>query len=73
VKKAEDSDKIILRLYEFKNTRSRVSIKFGMEIEMAYECDMMENIIYTCENTDDSISFEIMPYEIKTFMINFKK
>lgn len=72
VKKAEDSNGVIIRLYEYKNIRGKVNITFGRDIETAHECDLMENIIGSCKRTSDGISFEIMPYEIKTFLIDFK-
>jgi alpha-mannosidase len=72
VKRAESSDGIIIRLYEYKNMRENVDMTFGMEIKDAYECDLMENVIRIIGSTLNKISFEIMPYEIKTFLINFK-
>jgi alpha-mannosidase len=72
VKKAEDSDGVILRLYEYKNMRENVCLTFDREIESAFECDLMENISGLCEKTDKGIKFEVKPYEIKTFLVNFK-
>lgn len=72
LKKAESSDGIIIRLYEYKNMRENMDMVFGMEIKDAYECDLMENVIKTIGSTLNKISFEMMPYEIKTFLINFK-
>lgn len=72
VKKAEDGNGVIIRLFEYKNMRGKVNITFGRNIESAHECDLMESTIGTCEKTSNNISFEIMPYEIKTFLINFR-
>jgi alpha-mannosidase len=73
VKKAESSDGVIIRIYEYKNIRKRVEIDFGIDVKNAYECDLMENIIASVEKRESTINFEIQPYEIKTFLINFKK
>ncbi len=72
VKKAETCNGVIVRLYEYKNMREKVDISFSTNIESAYECDLMENIIESVNNHENKISFEIKPYEIKTFLINFK-
>ena len=42
VKRAEDSDALILRLYETWNRATDCSIRFGRLMEMAAQCDMME-------------------------------
>lgn len=72
VKKAEDSDDYILRLYECYNRRTKTSLEFPFEIENADECDLMENKVAGAEAKAKEIEFEIMPYEIKTFKVCFK-
>lgn len=72
VKKAEASDAVIVRLYEYKNMREKVEVIFSSDIESVYECDLLENKIGTVKNHNNKMNFEIMPYEIKTFLINFK-
>ena len=42
VKKQEEGEGIILRLYECFNRRSEVTLRSGMEIANAYECSMLE-------------------------------
>jgi len=72
VKKAEEGDGVIIRLYEYKNMREAVGMTFGKEIEVCYECDLMECNEKEVEVSRNSISFEILPYEIKTFKVRFK-
>lgn len=72
IKKAEDGKGVIVRLYEYKNTRDNVEISFGREIEEVHECDLMENITEQVQTNGNNISFDISPYEIKTFLIYFK-
>jgi alpha-mannosidase len=72
VKKAEASDGVIVRLYEYKNMREKAEVSLSKDVESVYECDLLENTIGTIKNNKNKISFEIMPYEIKTFLINFK-
>ncbi|MDP4087731.1 MAG: alpha-mannosidase [Bacillota bacterium] len=71
VKKAEDSEDIIIRLYEYQNRRTKVQVKAFKTIGKAAECDLMENEISVLKPQKDNFSFEIKPYEIKTFKINF--
>lgn len=73
IKKAENNDGVIIRIYEYKNIRKKVEMDFGIDVENVYECDLMENVIAYVEEHESAISFEIQPYEIKTFLINFKK
>jgi alpha-mannosidase len=73
IKKAENNDGVIVRIYEYKNMRKNVEMEFGIDVESVYECDLMENITSSVEKDENTISFEIKPYEIKTFLLNFKK
>lgn len=72
VKKAEDSEDIIIRLYECYNRRTVSKITFSKELTQVFECDLMENNIEQIKYSASSFNFEIKPYEIKTFKINFK-
>ena len=69
VKKAEDSDNIILRLYECHNRRTKATLSFFKELAGVWECDLMENTLQEKSFDGNSLSFEIMPYEIKTFRL----
>ena len=71
VKKAETGEGVVIRLYEYKNMRTAVSMTFGREIKAVYECDLMENIVQQADASRQDIDFEIMPYEIKTFLVHF--
>jgi len=72
VKKAEDTDEIIIRMYEFHNKRSYVKLQLFGEIEKAAECNLMEENIINVDFEDNGIEFEIKPYEIKSFKIKLK-
>ncbi len=69
VKKAEDDNSTIVRLYEYANKRTRCSIRLGFNASEVRECDLMENELSVVETDGSSFNFEIMPYEIKTFKI----
>jgi alpha-mannosidase len=72
VKKAEDSDDIIVRLYECHNKRSRVNMTVFNELESVIECNLMERDLQHVEFDKNNFSFEIKPYEIKSFKLRVK-
>jgi len=70
VKKAEDSDDIIIRLYESKNMRTETKINFGFDVKKAHICDLMENDIEEIEVTENSVNLSVKPFEIITLKIS---
>ncbi len=71
VKKAEDSNALILRLYESYGQRGKVNLSLGQTPLSAVECDMMEENEAPVEIKGNTLSFSIKPYEIRTFKITF--
>ncbi|MBE5966631.1 MAG: alpha-mannosidase [Lachnospiraceae bacterium] len=69
VKKAEDSDDIIIRMYECYNQRSKVTCTFFRDIQKVVECNLMEKPLSQYPSHHNQFSFEIKPYEIKTFLL----
>ena len=74
VKTAENSEDIIVRLYECCNRRTNATLQFGFEISEVSICDLMENEIETVANTtQNSVNIEIKPYEIVTLMVKDRR
>lgn len=73
-KPADDgSGDLIVRVYENHGARTRDVIRLNhASIESVTECDMLEHPLRQVEHTDDSIPFELTPFEIKTFRIQRK-
>lgn len=71
VKKAEDGDGIIVRLYETQNKRTKVILNSAVCMNEVIETNLIEeNIDGTlCNNHNTKYEFIIKPYEIKTFRI----
>lgn len=69
IKKAEDGQDIIVRMYEFCNKRTRVTCNAYFDLAGVSECDLMENNIESADYENKCFSFEIKPYEIKTFRL----
>jgi len=72
VKKAEYSDEVILRFYEYGNRRDKVKVKLDNEIKSVHECNLVEENIEKIENDDSEFEFKIKPYEIKTFKVKLR-
>ena len=72
IKKAEDDEAWIVRVYEYKQyRRSEVNISFGQPLRRAVECNLLEEESGTAVYSGERLSFSITPYEVKTFKIWF--
>lgn len=74
IKEAEDGSGIIIRLYEVNNERSKVTARFSDSFKSVEEVNLMENkenISSVISTADKEFSFNILPYEIKTFKLVF--
>lgn len=69
VKKAENGQGTIIRMYEYKNRRSEVRIHWQRSVTKVSECNLMEDDIVDIPCQQQQFSFTIHPYEIKTFRI----
>lgn len=69
VKKAEDTDDIIIRLYEAYGQRGKVTLNLGVKPQAVSECNLMEEEDQAVEVNGSSICFQIKPYEIRTFKV----
>lgn len=72
VKKAEDSDEIVIRLYEAYNRRCKVFVQFFKNLEFVAETNLNEESIDILIPEENSFNFEIKPYEIRTFKVKLK-
>lgn len=72
IKKAEDSEDLIIRMYECYNKRTDVTLELFRDIEKAVECNLMERDIDKAIFEGNKIYFEIKPYEIKSFKVRLK-
>jgi len=66
VKKAEDSDDFIIRMYESHNSQTYMHLETGFEFEKAYLCDMLENNICEIESDGKCIDLDVEGFEIVT-------
>ena len=74
VKKAEDGDGVIVRLYEVENARTKVTLHCAEAIASAEETDLLENPIEgALDVKENEIELTIKPYEIRTIRIRTAK
>ncbi|WP_310830986.1 alpha-mannosidase [Paenibacillus pedocola] len=71
VKRSEDGADIILRLHEYAGSRTQVRIESAYSIASWQECNLMEEP--QGEWREDGLSFQIKPYEIRTFRIKLRQ
>lgn len=69
LKKAQDGEGFILRVYESEGRTSQVSLKLCFPKFDLFECDMMENSENLLEKGAACVQFKICPYEVKTFRL----
>lgn len=72
VKKAEDSDAIVFRMYEAHNKRSKVKFDFGFDVKCCYSADLNENRLKEIAVKNNSVQLEIKPFEIVTVLAEYK-
>lgn len=72
IKKAEDTNDLIVRMYEFHNKKTNASLTFLNDIESAVECNLLERDLESVNVDGNSINFTINPFEIKTFKVKLK-
>lgn len=72
IKKAEDSDHLIIRMYEYHNKATKATLEFYKEIAEIKECNLMERDLEELTATGNKVEFTIKPYEIKTLKFKLK-
>ena len=71
VKKAEDNDDTIIRLYEFENRRTNVHLRLHKHAARVWLCDLMENReILLAENAQE-FTVPAEPFGIITLRVEY--
>ena len=73
VKRAEDGDGWMVRLYETDNARTFTALRWNRPVASVEECNCVEESVAPATCEDGLICFVIKPYEIKTFRIREKE
>ena len=69
VKRAEDGNGYIVRLYECNGNRGSAALTFARVLKSAVEVDLVEKTVAAAACSGETLRFAFTPYEIKTFRI----
>lgn len=72
IKKAEDGNGVIVRMYENKNNRVRAQIQTAYPIAHVYECNLLEENEEELTAGKNCFETVFKPYEIKTIRLIFE-
>lgn len=70
IKPAEDNDGLIVRLYEAHNQRGHGTLTFATTLNSVQECNLLEAPLQTVTYAENSFTFHVRPFEIKTFRVH---
>jgi len=73
IKKAEDTNDIIVRLHEASGIDTKAMLTIGIKIANIFECDLLENNQREVNISNSKINLKFKPYEIKTIKLILKK
>ncbi|WP_411349155.1 alpha-mannosidase [Paenibacillus sp. WLX2291] len=71
VKKAEDSNQIVLRIHEYGGIRTPLTITSDLDIASWQECNLMEQP--AGDSQQGELHITITPYELRTFLISLRE
>jgi len=69
VKKAEDTEDTVIRLYEFENTRTNVRLTLPEQAKAVWLCDMLERKQTLLGEDTDTVQLTAAPFEIITILV----
>jgi alpha-mannosidase len=72
IKRAEDGNGIIVRLYESQRKRGPVRLRFGSAVESAWTTNLLEENESALSVDQDSILLNVKPYQIVTLRVKLK-
>ena len=72
IKKAEDSDEVIMRFHEAYGQSLKTTLTLGFRADAASECDLLEQESNSLKIVKSKIPLKFAPFEIKTLKVKFK-
>ncbi len=69
VKRAEDGDGVIIRLYECFGARTQATLTLGFPAKAVHVCNMLEDDLGRAKVDGNAVEFALKPYEIKSFRV----
>jgi alpha-mannosidase len=69
IKKAEDDDALIIRVYEAFGGRKMASLEFAAPLKSVMEINALEEPVGAIESVVDTLRFNLTPYQIRSFRV----
>ena len=69
IKRAEDGNGIIVRLYESQRRRGPVKVRTGFAVQSAWETNLLEENESQLNVDNDTIQLTLRPYQIMTLRL----
>lgn len=69
IKRAEDSDNLIVRVYEAHGGRTGAALRFAVPIATAEEVNLLEEPLGAADFAGDTLRFALTPYQIRSFRV----
>ncbi|MFZ1395329.1 MAG: glycoside hydrolase family 38 C-terminal domain-containing protein [Candidatus Promineifilaceae bacterium] len=70
VKKAEDGNSLIVRVYEGHGGRCRAELTFSSSIDFAEEVTLLEAFVASVSTESNTLAFDLTPYQLRSFRIH---
>lgn len=71
VKRSEDGEAVVVRVYEYQNHKTEANLTFARPVKKILETDLCEENGREVMVKENKVSFEIGNFEIKTFKVYF--
>lgn len=71
VKRSEDGEAVVVRVYEYRNHKTEANLTFARPVKKILETDLCEENGREIILKENKVSFEIGNFEIKTFKVYF--
>jgi alpha-mannosidase len=72
IKKAEESDDVIIRMHEAHGVPTDTMLRFGVTVSSVMECDLLENEENSHKIIKSKLNLKFKPFEIKTLKLIVK-
>jgi alpha-mannosidase len=69
IKRAEDGNGLIVRMYEDHRNRGRVIVKTAFALAEAYHCNLLEENERSLPVRDNEVHLDVRPYQIITLRL----
>ncbi len=73
LKKAEDGNDLILRVYEAHGARGRVNLPIDLPLAKAFECNGLEEELAPADWSDGALHFDMRPWQLRSFRLRRKR